>query len=248
MKLVAALLLVCLLGLSAIYAQTDGFEVVTSESARRLAVERHPRPLPDAPVVLESGARASLLSWLRSDGRVAIVDFVYTRCISICAALGSEFQQLQAEVLRRGLSDRVRLLSISFDPADTADELTRYAQSLHADPQLWRFAGVADAAQRRELLDTFGIVVVPAPLGQFVHNAALHVVTADGRLARVVDYDAPDEALAAAVAQAARNTGAHAAGTQDAGTHAVAARAVAVRAGGKVAVLAGAPRSGGGAR
>lgn len=204
MRLAATLLLVCLLGVGAIYAQTDGFAVVTSESARRLSVAHHPRPVPDAALVLDTGATASLLDWLRDDGRIAIVDFIYTRCISICLAMGSEFQRLQAALHRRGLADRVRLLSISFDPADTVDDLARYAQSMHADPRLWQFVGVADERQRRALLAAFGIVVVPAPLGQFVHNAALHVVTADGRLARVIDYDAADQALDAAVALAGR--------------------------------------------
>ncbi|OWT58354.1 SCO family protein [Candidimonas nitroreducens] len=242
MRLAVSLLLVCLLGLGAIYAQTDGFTVVTAESARRLSVEHHPRPIPDAGLVLESGASAPLLQWLQSDGRIAIVDFIYTRCISICAALGSEFQQLQAALRSRGLGDRVRLLSISFDPADSADDLARYARGLHADPQLWQFAGAADARQRRALLDTFGIVVVPAPLGQFVHNAALHVVTADGRLARVVDYDDPDQALQAAVALAGRAgpacpTGGRAAWLSGAG------RAAAAHSGEPAAAAAGAPRS-----
>lgn len=204
MRFAATLLLVCLLGVGAIYAQTDGFSVVTSESARRLSVERHPRPVPDAALVLDSGATAPLLNWLRDDGRIAIVDFIYTRCISICLAMGSEFQQLQAALRRRGLADRVRLLSISFDPADTADDLARYARGMHADPSLWQFVGVADERQRRALLAAFGIVVVPAPLGQFVHNAALHVVTADGRLAHVIDYDDADQALESAVALAGR--------------------------------------------
>jgi protein SCO1/2 len=74
---------------------------------------------------------------------------------------------------------------------------------MHADPALWQFAGVPDVAQRQALLATFGITVIPAPLGEFQHNAAFHVVTADGRLARVVDYDAPQQALQCALASAA---------------------------------------------
>jgi protein SCO1/2 len=44
------------------------------------------------------------------------------------------------------------------------------------------------------LLRTFGIVVIPAPGGDFQHNAAVHLVDAEGRLARVLDPDAaPDQ-------------------------------------------------------
>src|SRR3546814_924808 len=83
--------------------------------------------------------------------------------------------------------DKVYLLSISFDPADTPAQLARYAQSMHADASLWQFAVMPDAAQRTAVLDAFGIMVVPAPMKQFVHNAAYHLVAPDGRLQRIVD-------------------------------------------------------------
>ena len=41
---------------------------------------------------------------------------------------------------------------------------------------------VPDAAERAGLLAAFGIVVVPDGRGDFVHNAAIHVVEPDGRL------------------------------------------------------------------
>jgi len=196
MKLLAAIALVCAAGLGALYAQTDGFSVLTTEGARRLAIARHPRPLPDAALGAGSVAGDSLLRTLRADGRVAIVDFVYTRCLSLCLAMGSEFQQLQNAIRLRGWQDRVRLVSISFDPADTGDDLARYARDFHADPAIWRFYGApARPRQRADLLRAFGIVVVPAPLGQFVHNAAYHIVAPDGRLVYVVDYGSPRQAL-----------------------------------------------------
>src|SRR3546814_10913572 len=95
---------------------------------------------------------------------------MYTRCFSICLAMGSELQQLQTSIVRRGMQDKVYLLSISFDPADTPAQLARYAQSMHADASLWQFAVMPDAAQRTAVLDAFGIMVVPAPMKQFVHK------------------------------------------------------------------------------
>src|SRR3546814_6761321 len=35
---------------------------------------------------------------LRSDGRLAIVNFMYTRCFSICLAMGSEFRSEERRV------------------------------------------------------------------------------------------------------------------------------------------------------
>jgi protein SCO1/2 len=131
---------------------------------------------------------------------VAIVAFVYTSCNAVCSVLGSQFQQLQQSIVARGLQGKVRLLSISFDPRDDTATLAAYALRQHADAGVWRFAGIPVAAERRAVLDTFGVVVVAAPPGEFVHNAAFHIVDPRGRLARVDDIERPEQALADAVA------------------------------------------------
>jgi len=129
------------------------------------------------------------------------VDFVYTRCQTVCLALGTVFQQLQQQIQARGLTGRVGLLSISFDPAhDTADSLSAYRDRMRMDPRVWRLVTLSSAPDRRELLDAFGIMVIPAPLGEFEHNAALHLVTNAGLLFRILDYDDVDLALATALA------------------------------------------------
>lgn len=187
MKLLLAVLMVGVLGAGALCYQTDGFTVLTTEAARRADIARHPKALPDAALRMSAGVSTSFLQALREDGRIAIVNFMYTRCFSICLAMGGEFQQLQDAIRQGGLSDRVRIVSLSFDPADTPEDLARYAVRMRAQPGIWQFAGIADADERKALLDAFGIVVVPAPLGQYEHNAAYHVVTPEGRLARIVD-------------------------------------------------------------
>jgi protein SCO1/2 len=187
MKLLLAVLMVGMLGAGALSVQTDGFTVLTTEAARRADIARHPRMLPDAALTTSDGARIPFRQALRNDGRIAVVNFMYTRCFSICLAMGGEFQQLQQAIIQSGLGDRVRIISLSFDPADTPDDLARYAVRMRAQPGIWQFASIADADRRKVLLDAFGIVVVPAPLGQYEHNAAYHVVMPDGRLSRVVD-------------------------------------------------------------
>jgi protein SCO1/2 len=68
---------------------------------------------------------------------------------------------------------------------------------------VWQLVSLQRPADRRQLLDSFGIMVVPAPLGEFEHNAALHLVTADGRLVQILDLTAGKQALNAAAALAA---------------------------------------------
>lgn len=196
MKILLALLLVCLGGLTALYAQTDAFTVVTTESARRADIARTPRVIPQAQIQTASGSTVALRDMLRQDGRLTIINFVFTRCVSICLAMGSELQQLQSTLKARRLDDRVRILSLSFDPADTPKYLSRYAATMQADDKIWQFATLVDPAQRRALLKVFGIIVVPAPYGQFEHNAAYHVVTPSGRLERILDIGSTDAVLA----------------------------------------------------
>jgi protein SCO1/2 len=195
-----ALALVCVLGGTALYQGTMGLRVVSTEDGRRLDIREHPRALPAANIHLPQAS--TLHTALRDDGRVAIVAFMYTSCNAVCSVLGSELQQLQAEIRARGLQRQVRLLSISFDPRDTPAVLAAYAASHKAEADLWQFVSVDGAAQRRRLLDAFGIVVLPAPLGEFQHNAAFHLVGADGRLMRVDDFDQPESALDHALALA----------------------------------------------
>lgn len=196
----AALLLVLALGIGAIYRVTDGFRIVTSEESRRLSIAQRPRPIPDIAIRFENGRAASLAQALRADGRTTVVNFIYTRCNAVCSVMGTEFQQLQQALVANGLAPRVRLLSISFDPRDTPEQLARYAHSMHAQPDVWQFASVPDARERQAVLTAFGIMVIPAPLGEFEHNAAYHLVTPDALLSQIVDYGQPD-ALLALVAQ-----------------------------------------------
>lgn len=198
MRWVASLLLAFAVGVGALYWQTDGFTALTAEAARRNEVAAHPRPLPDVQVFDEHGVTGPLLGDLRADGRVAIVNFFYTRCMSLCLVQGSQAERLQRAIDERGLSHRVRLLSISFDPRERAQDLSRYAQRMDAEPAIWRFVSMPEAQGRDRMLSLFGIIVIPAPLGEFEHNAAFHIVTPDGRLARIVDMDEPGFALEAA--------------------------------------------------
>lgn len=187
-------LLACLLALAG-YASaawlTHDFQIWTAEGARRLEVAQHPVPVP--PVTVEGPGMASqpLPALLAQGGGVTLVDFIYTRCQTVCLSLGSSFQQLQAALLAdraAGARAGVRLLSISFDGAhDTPAVLQAYARTLQADPLVWNWVRVPDVAQQQALLQRLGVVVVPDGRGDYEHNAAFLVLDAQGRLVRVFD-------------------------------------------------------------
>jgi protein SCO1/2 len=192
-----ATLIVLLGGVLAFAHLTRGFSVITAEAARRRAVAIAPVPVPRLVGIDQRGERSTLVS--PTDHRVTIVDFVYTRCTSICSALGSSYQQLQAQIEEQHLEGRVRLVTVSFDPRhDTLAVIADYGERLRAHPGVWTIMSPIDADQLRSSLQAFGVVATPAADGQFVHNAAFHIVDRQGRLARIIDIDQPQRAIALA--------------------------------------------------
>ena len=198
----AACLIALVVGFGFVYSATDRGRAFTTENLRRSEVARQPVSIPDFTVFDASGRQQSLRELLTHENRVWIVDFVYTRCQRVCSSLGTIYQQLQSEIVARGLEGRVGLLSISFDPAnDRPASLRDYALRMHMHPEAWQIVSLDQTQDRRRLLDTFGIMVVPAPLGEFEHNAALHIIDREARLVRIVDYTEPGAALELALSR-----------------------------------------------
>jgi len=189
MRTAVACAVVCATGGALFWRGTDGFRAFTTEQARRLAVATHPRPLPPVALDDQDGRPFTLASYR---GEPVAVDFVYTQCVTLCTKLSAAFQRLdRAERARAiGGSARLRLVTISFDPRDTPEQLRLYASRYQADGNDWRFARAHDARDLPALLSAFGITVIRDARGDFQHNAALHLLNADGRLSRVLDIDA----------------------------------------------------------
>lgn len=123
LRTLLASLLVLVAGLAALFYATDGLRAFTSETARRISINEHPRTIP--PVTLQTAqAEYSNFSTLR--GRWLLVDFIYTRCETYCSAQGNEFAQLQRQLAEAIAAEQVLLLSISFDPRDGPKELADY--------------------------------------------------------------------------------------------------------------------------
>lgn len=194
---------VLLAGLLVLLQATEGGNAFTTETLRRTAIEREAQAVPALAVKDADGLVSDLHHLLSTQDRVWIVDFVYTRCTSVCLAQGSVTQQLQAKIVDRGLQSKVGLVSISFDPqADDSAALRAYATRMRMDPVVWHVLSLTSPGDRGRLLDAFGIIVIPAPLGQFEHNAALHIVDRHGMLVRILDLEDADQALDWALAAA----------------------------------------------
>ena len=140
--------------------------------------------VPDFAVTTQDGATVRL-SDLR--GKVVALTFIYTRCPlpDFCPALDTKF----AEMARRisavpARAEKIRLLSISFDPEhDTPEVLRAHAKVRGARPPLWGFA-VASHEELARVAGALGLEYAPAS-GQVIHNRVAAVIGPDGRLARL---------------------------------------------------------------
>jgi protein SCO1 len=182
---------------AALWSVTFGLRGWTAEEIRRLRVPANPPQL--RALRLDTSTGISLVPWGNREAqpRIWLVTFMYTRCPTFCTVLGIEFERLQRMLDSDPRNAGIGLLSISFDPAhDDAQALQRYATQHHAEPDRWIVAVPDSRADLARIERQTGVVVIDDGLGGFAHNAAIHVVRADGRLVRIFDFNQPEAALA----------------------------------------------------
>lgn len=188
--------LVAGLGLTITWQSTNGFRAFTWESYRRLQVEAQPLAVPNILLQDHNGERLDLES-LR--GKVLVVNFIYTRCSTVCGTTGLVYSHLQAVTVQHGYADKVRLLSISLDPQyDTPGMLHGYLQRFsRLFDGNWKVLRPLQPQQAQHLLRQLGVVSIPDGTGGITHNAATHIIDQQGRLVRIIDEDQPEQVLLA---------------------------------------------------
>lgn len=181
LKTVSASIAALVLGGALLWNATQGLRVFTAEGARRTAVERTPRHVPNVTLV---GMNGETISFPDRDGKPALVEFIYTRCPTICTKLGETFVRLSPKIAAAG--NDTKLVSISFDLLhDDSQALQGYAELHGADGVSWTVARPASRNDLDKLLETFEVTVIPDGYGGFEHNAAVHYVDRQGRLAGI---------------------------------------------------------------
>lgn len=191
--------------LAASHLLTSGFSAWTFEDQRREQARALALAAPATELQAASGE--TLLAF--SPGQapadtIYLVDFIYTRCDTVCRVLGVEFHQLQEQLRKSGA--RVQLLSISVDPQrDDPAALQAYAQLHRADASRWTLARPTSAPALEQLRRQLGVIVIPDGLGGFVHNGAIHLVDGQQRVRAI--YDHADWISALAHAESLAGTG-----------------------------------------
>jgi len=196
-----ALCAVVAVGAMAVHGLTYGLAAWTLDERRDVCIARQSLHLPAIDVRSQNGHLVRLFDGHGGHGAASgayIVDFIYTRCATVCRALGAEFQQLSAQADADGMTGRISLVSLSFDPRDTAEDLLRYANTYRARAPGWLVAEAVVPEAMERLLMAADVIAIPDGLGGFEHNGGLHVVDAAGRVLAVFPLERFSDAYALA--------------------------------------------------
>ena len=146
--------------------------------------------VPDTTLIDQDDQPLALSEWR---GSAIVVTFIYTRCPlpQFCPLMDRRFAEIQslagADPALRG---KVRLLSISFDPAnDRGAVLKAHGAKAGADPAVWRFATAQEEIVDR-LAATFGVNVIRETDGTITHNLRTAVIDSRGRIVSLDDSNA----------------------------------------------------------
>ncbi|MBX7171767.1 MAG: SCO family protein [Pyrinomonadaceae bacterium] len=127
-------------------------------------------------------------------GKALAITFIYSRCPlpEYCILMSRRFSDLAIQLNNSAdLKDKVRLLSISFDPAtDTPETLKKYGIAYIKNPNydftIWQLATAPDADVRK-IADFFGLryEVDASNKAIFNHSLRTVVIAPDGKVKKV---------------------------------------------------------------
>jgi protein SCO1/2 len=154
---------------------------MAAEKPSRLAVIQK---APEFTLTDQSGAKFSSADL---KGKVYLVSFVFTTCNGSCPATTHRMEQIQEGLKEKGLLkvSKVRLLSITLDPArDTPEVLRGYMKLYDADPASWRFL-TGKPEEVNKVIGAWGMWAKPAANGQLDHPSRIFLVDRKGQVREI---------------------------------------------------------------
>jgi len=132
------LVIVFLLGIAALVIGVV-FYVSQVEKTGQPAAEKIPEYFSAPPFELTDSS-GNLVRRENLEGSVWLVDFIFTRCMGPCPIMTQRMKSVQDRLKDENLWSRVKLVSITVDPAhDTPEILNEYARTWRADTSGWIF-------------------------------------------------------------------------------------------------------------
>ncbi len=147
--------------------------------------------VPDFTLTNQDGKRISIKDFR---GKALAVTFIYARCPlpDYCIKMSTNFSDLANQLQNSDLKDKIKLLSISFDPkTDTPAKLKEYGigylgKDAKADFTVWQLATGSDK-EVGDVADFFGLryEIDSTDKTQFAHSLRTAVIAPDGKVAKI---------------------------------------------------------------
>lgn len=147
---------------------------VPTASYQRLVADE---PAPSFVLLNQNGARLSLDD-LR--GKAVVLTFFYTSCTDVCPLL-LHAMTLADSQLTDAERARVRFVAITVDPRrDQPQRLKAFLSERGLDGRRWQLLTESVEVVAKVVAD-YGVVVRPAPRGDFVHNSVYAIIDPAGQ-------------------------------------------------------------------
>lgn len=118
-------------------------------------------------------------------GKIAVVDFFFTNCTSICPMLSSQMARLQHSVQAENLNGQVVFLSHTVDPKnDTPEALKAYANRMGADFSNWNFVTGNEEDIYWQAKEGYKLTAFPSDTAQggFFHTDQIALIDQEGKI------------------------------------------------------------------
>ncbi len=149
------------------------------------------KEIPEFTLTNQDGKRISTKDY---KGKAWALTFIYARCPlpEFCIKMSTNFSDAALQVMNSDLKDNIRLLSISFDPAnDTPEKLRSYGQGYlgkdaKPDFSVWQLA-VGNDKEVRVIADFFGLDyrIDENDKTQINHNLRTAVISPEGKVTKI---------------------------------------------------------------
>jgi len=133
------------------------------------------RDIPDVTLIDENGTTLRLRNW---EGTPVLISPIFTSCPHVCPTITTSLNEATADIA--GLGSTWQVISVSFDPGDTVEDLKAFRDA-QALPANWTLA-IAAPEQLDALLGTLDFRYVALEGGGFAHPSAVAVVDAGMRV------------------------------------------------------------------
>lgn len=151
------------------------------------------KEVPDFTLTNQDGKRISLKDFR---GKAVAITFIYARCplADYCIAMSKNFSDAANELQNSDLKDKIRLLTISFDPEnDTPEKLKQYGigylgkDSKATDFEVWQLA-VGSEKEVRPIADFYGLryEIDENDKTQFNHSLRTAVISPEGKVTKIL--------------------------------------------------------------